>query len=136
MDPAQWIQLADAGAAAIVGAMATDAWNGVRAAITRMLGNGAPDRDESVGSWLEQQRQALLIAPSPDQARAAAALRAHVADLLLQRLTEEPQVAERLASLVTEFGDHRPGAVIQQATAAFGGQVNQAGRDVTVPPLR
>lgn len=133
MDPSQWMQLADAGAAAIIGAMATDAWHGVRATIARLF-EGSADRGDEAVTWIDQQRQALIKMPPPNRAREEAVLRAEVTAVLLRRIAEDPDTADRLDDVIAALNGQAASSVRQQATATFGGRVNQAGRDLTVPP--
>jgi hypothetical protein len=132
MDPTPWMELAHAGAAALVGAMATDIWATVRNTAARLVG-GRDDRDASALAWLEQNRQGLEQQPDGCRDGAAAVLRGQLAGLLLTRLNDNPGLASSVERIIAAVGQPESVTTIsQRATATFGGRVYQAGRDVTM----
>ncbi|MFJ8589484.1 hypothetical protein ACIRD2_33145 [Streptomyces sp. NPDC093595] len=62
--------LAGAGATALIGAMATDAWQGVRGAIVRLFGRGpgGPERGELVATRLDEDAELVGQSTEPGSA--------------------------------------------------------------------
>ncbi|MEV4462717.1 hypothetical protein AB0J51_03745 [Micromonospora echinofusca] len=131
MDPSQWAELAQAGAAALVAAMATEAWTVVRGTAARLVG-GSDERDAVALEWLEKRRQDLATLPGRDRDAATDALREQVAGVLLTRLTDDPDRASLVERVVSAANaPTQPVTVTQHASATLGGRVYQAGRDAT-----
>jgi hypothetical protein len=92
--------LAATGGSALVAAMATDAWNSIRAGFARLLGSGEPTRVAALEDRLEAARAELERMEGADLLRARAdqesLWRGELADLL----TGQPHVAESLTELL------------------------------------
>ncbi|MGW4152376.1 hypothetical protein ACWEDF_04380 [Micromonospora chersina] len=132
MDSTQWMEVAQAGATALVAAMATDAWTTVRSTAARLVGANTDERSAPELTWLEERRHVLAALPADDRAVAVAALREQVAGVLLARLIDHPERAELVERIIAATGSATPvTAVTQHATADRGGRVFQAGRDGT-----
>lgn len=130
-------ELISSGAAAVVGAMSTDAWAWVKAEVTRLFGkSGAPA--DVVGRRLDASKAEIERVGSDAQqvARIEADWRVRLGDLLSDR----PVVEDDLRALVAEIGRRVPEVppipVIhavaqddaQQAVQGMGVQVNKFGR--------
>jgi hypothetical protein len=93
-------QLAAEGGAALVSAMAADAWSAVKQRFARLLGRGDPEQVEAAERRLDRSRQELAggSAPELEQARAeqVAAWKARLADLL----EDHPACAAELRELI------------------------------------
>jgi hypothetical protein len=112
--------LAAAGASALIGAMASDAWNSFRDAFARVLGRDEPERVEVLQGSLE--RSYYLLAPLNGRERERAALqqeeawRTRIADLL----DENPGMAAHLHDILSRTSQLKPdpfGGVVQKLTA-------------------
>lgn len=102
-----WLsELAAAGAAALVTAASTDAWQTTRNRFVRLLGRGDADRSERVARRLDALRQTAQQ-PGSDQelAEACRTWRVRLQDLL----EEHPDTAEELRSAIVELPLPRPG---------------------------
>src|SRR6266545_1878913 len=129
-------QLAQAGATAIVGLMATDLWTQVQARVAKLFSAGDLAREREATSDLEELRRTWTTADETQQAEVVAELRGR----LKERLRSDPQLAEQFDALVAEIRDHvdrRPPVTVlhQHAVANRGSRVVQAGGDVIGDPL-
>jgi hypothetical protein len=113
--------LASTGGTALVTAMVTDGWEGVRARFARLFGRGDAKQAEAVAGRLDQSRAALAGLAGPDLERALAEQqviwRARLGDLLEQ----DPAVEQEVRALVTEVRAQVTGSAgsVQQHAAAF-----------------
>jgi hypothetical protein len=133
--------LASTGGSALVTAMVTDGWEGVRSRFARLFGRGDVKETEASTARLEESRVALagLSGPALEQARGEQEIvwRTRLGDLLEQDPSAEQElrtlVAEVQAEMITSAGrveqhatafDHAQQAVqghgVQNVT--FGGQ--------------
>ncbi|QKW01698.1 hypothetical protein [Streptomyces sp. NA02536] len=104
------LALAAAGGGAIVQAAGTDAWNGVRSAIARMLGRGEEVREQEELARLDRT-QAVLDAATEGQLERVQAAQAAVWQNRLEILLEElPEVQRQQVAAELQ-------AVIEQASA-------------------
>ena len=131
MEPMAWTQLAEAAAAAVAGAMATDAWLMVRERVSKLLAGGDPARERAVATWLDHERRALDAPPSGGRDAVSHTFEQRIGQALLDRLAADPRAAGELTRLVARLnaGPRAP-SVRQQAWANGDGRVYQAGRDV------
>ena len=104
------LALAAAGGGAIVQAAGTDAWNGVRSAIARMLGRGEEAREQEELARLDRT-QAVLDAATEGQLERVQAAQAAVWQNRLEILLEElPEVQRQQVAAELQV-------VIEQASA-------------------
>jgi hypothetical protein len=128
--PLDVVALAQAGATALVGAMATDTWTQLRTRVARLLGRDDAAEQQAALDQLDDTRAAVDSAKDKEQAREAEAeLRA----LLKARLRSDPTLAAQFAVLVEEvraqLAGPAPTTVSQRARADRGATVIQSGRD-------
>jgi hypothetical protein len=103
--------LAGAGGSALVGAMATDAWQATRSGVARLFGRGGSARQAAVEAQLDGNAALVAQAPNPDEVRASLV---PVWRLQLEALLREyPDVVEELRVLVGQVRESLPAA--QQA---------------------
>jgi len=114
------VVLASTGGTALVTAMVTDGWEGVRARFARLLGRGDQKQAEAAVAQLEQSRGALAGLSGPDLERARAeqeiVWRTRLGDLL----ERDPGAEKELRALVAEVGalaGGSAGTVVQHAAA-------------------
>ena len=113
--------LASTGGTALVTAMVTDGWEGVRARFARLFGRGNAQQAEAAAGRLEQSRAALAGLSGLDLERAQAEQqviwRTRLGDLLEQDPAAEPE----LRALVAEIQEQVMGSTgpVQQYAAAF-----------------
>ncbi|MEV0727657.1 hypothetical protein [Polymorphospora sp. NPDC050346] len=135
MDPTYLVGLAEAGALALVTAMATDAWAGIRSGAARVLAGGDDADREAAAGWLDRTRESLLAVPVERQPDAVATLRSTLDELLRARLAADPTVGVELAEIVRRVdggaGPSGPGSH-QHAQVIGGSHVYQAGRDIRI----
>jgi hypothetical protein len=97
------IALASTGGTALVTAMVTDSWEGIRTKAARLFGRGDKKEGEAALARLEQSRAALAAASGPDLERTKMEQeiiwRTRLADLLERDPGAEPE----LRGLVTEI---------------------------------
>ncbi|MGH9211863.1 MAG: hypothetical protein ACRD2C_14440 [Acidimicrobiales bacterium] len=127
--------LAQVGAAAIIGAMATDTWAEVRSRLARFFAGDDADREGEEADRLEDASRALILAPDTERGEVIRNLRSELQGALHLRLRDAPDAAADLATLIDEIGARLPGTssdyiVSQQATAGSRGIIYQAGRDI------
>jgi hypothetical protein len=103
--------LASTGGTAVVTAMATDSWEGIRARFARLLGRGDAKETEAAAARLEQSRAALASASGPG----------------LERMRIEQEVAWR--TRLEDLLEHDPGAEneLRALAAEVQAQVGSAG---------
>ena len=113
--------LASTGGTAVVTAMATDSWEGIKARFARLLGRGDAKETEAVSARLEQSRVALASASGSGLERVRAehevAWRTRLEDLL----EHDPGAEQELRALVAEVQAlviGSAGRVEQHATAS------------------
>ena len=113
--------LASAGGTALVTAMVTDGWEGVKGRFARLFGRGDAAQAEAAAGRLEQSRAALAGLSSPDLERARAGQeivwRTRLGDLLEQ----DPAAERELRALVAEVQAQVIGSAgrVEQHAAAF-----------------
>ncbi|MBL3666826.1 hypothetical protein JL475_12650 [Streptomyces sp. M2CJ-2] len=109
--------LAQAGAAALVTAMATDAWQETRGAITGLFRRG---RRAALETQLDGNAELVRDSPSPDDVRQA--LYGYWTQELAALLRQEPASRDPLARLVDSLcgtpTDGRPAGVLRQTNTA------------------
>jgi hypothetical protein len=119
--------LASTGGTALVTAMVTDGWEGVKARFARLLGRGDPKETEAAAARLEQSRAVLAGSPGPGLERARAeqeiAWRTRLADWLEQHPGAEGDLRALVAEVQAQVAGSA-GPVQQHATAS--GQAQQA----------
>jgi hypothetical protein len=117
--------LAMVGAAAIVSAMATDAWNGARDRVVELLRHHSPDRQAELGTRLETN--AAQVERAGDVERARGALAGSWQLELEDVLSRHPDAAEDLVALSERIRASPPAASaqwVQNITAHGHGVVN------------
>ncbi|MFK0195952.1 hypothetical protein [Kitasatospora sp. NPDC090308] len=92
------VALAGAGGTALVGAMATDAWQGVRTGAARLFGRGEAGRQGAIEARLEHDAELVARAPEPGRVRQGLAPGWQIE--LEALLTEHPELAEELREFV------------------------------------
>jgi hypothetical protein len=113
--------LASTGGTALVTAMVTDSWDGVKARFARLFGRDDAARAEATAGRLEQSRAALAGLPAPDLERARSeqeiVWRTRLGDLLDQ----DPAAEQELRTLVAEVQAQVAGSAgrVEQHAAAF-----------------
>jgi hypothetical protein len=108
--------LAATGAAAVVTAMGTDAWQTVRAAIVRMYRMARPRQHEAIAGQLDHD--ASFVASAADGPNARAAVRQMWEARLAELLAAAPECAAELRALALP-GD-RPSLRVEQRNSAQG----------------
>lgn len=112
--------LASTGGTALVTAMVTDGWEGVRGRVARLLGRGDAKQAEIAASKLEQSRAALAGLSGAELERAAAeqqvVWRTRLADLLEEDPGAERELRELVAEIQVQTGGSA-GTVVQHAVA-------------------
>ncbi|WP_208035228.1 hypothetical protein [Streptomyces cyanogenus] len=141
------VAMAAAGGSAVVQAAGTDAWEGLRARVARLLGRGAAQGEQDALARLDRTRTALESAGDDDMAdartRQQAAWQTRFQDLLegLHEAERQAAVAE-LEAVVAQVPPPRPGMaagdgglvahhVSVRADGGIAGGVNNIG-DVTL----
>ena len=113
--------LASTGGSALVTAMVTDGWEGVKSRFARLLGRGDAKKTEATAASLEQSRVVLagLSGSALEQARGEQEIvwRTRLGDLLEQ----EPAAEQELRTLVAEVQAQVIGSAgrVEQHAAAF-----------------
>ncbi|MFE4663921.1 hypothetical protein ACFRI7_09595 [Streptomyces sp. NPDC056716] len=144
---AELMALVGTGASTVVALMVTDAWERGRQQVVRLFARG-DDRDpDTVAGELEESRAALVpTADTPDDEEATAELTTTVRRRLRDLLERDPEAAEELRRLVTEFapataadavhnnvgGGTQHGPVVQGHT--FTGLTFHVSTNTTPPP--
>lgn len=127
--------LAQLGATAIVGAMATDAWVEARTGLARFLAGHNVDREAEEADRLDEASRVLLIAPDSERREVMRNLRSELQEALHLRLRDAPDTAADLATLIDQISARLPATspehiVSQQVTAGARSTIYQAGRDI------
>lgn len=103
--------LAEAGGSALVGAMATDAWQATRLGMARLFGRGGSAQQAAIEAQLDGNAALVAQARDPDEVRASLV---PVWRLQLEALLREyPDVVEELGVLVGQVRESLPAS--QQA---------------------
>jgi hypothetical protein len=126
-------QLAQTGAASIVGAMATDTWSLVRDRLANLLGGGDTARERDEAEELEASHRALAAADETQRSDQERDLGSELRGRIKERLRDDPRFAVELSALIEEIRERNPPTSREthiQATADRGSTVIQAGRDV------
>ena len=113
--------LATVAGSALVQAMVTDGWEGVRAKVARLFGRGKPD--PATGRRLDAACRELAAASPADLEEMQAALAAQWQVRFADLLADHPDAEGELAGLVEE---------LKPVIAAAAGHAVTAGRDVNV----
>ncbi len=140
--------LAAAGGNALVSAMVTDGWAGVRERFARLLGRGDPKATDDADARLEDSRAVLAGRSGADLERAQAeqeiGWRTRLADLL----ESHPEAEDELRAVVTEVQAQVIGSAVrvdqhvagfdqaQQAVLGQGAQTNTFGGQSGPSPRR
>lgn len=113
--------LASTGGTALVTAMVTDSWEGIRARFARMIGRGRPAEVEAAEARLEQSRAALKGLTGPDLERAQAEQQVVWRTRLSDLLEWNPALAADLRALITEVQAQTTGSArtIEQHVTGF-----------------
>jgi hypothetical protein len=115
------VTLASTGGTALVTAMVTDGWEGIKARFARLIGRGHTTEIEAAGAQLDQSRAALEGLTGPDLERACAeqeiVWRTRLSDLLEQ----DPSVETELRGLIAETQSQvlSAGGRVEQHAVAF-----------------
>jgi hypothetical protein len=105
-------------AAALVQAMVTDGWEGVRHKVARIFGRGQPDA--AIERRLDAAKEQLTAAPPGDAETVRAALAAQWETRFSDLLADHPDVGPDLAALVKEI---KPTVTASDHGVAAGGNV-------------
>jgi hypothetical protein len=98
--------LAAAGGSALVGAMATDAWQATRSRVARLFGRGGPHRQVSIAAQLDDNAALVAQAEDPDEVRQRLA---PVWRLQLEALLRQhPNAEDELRALVAQIQEALP----------------------------
>ena len=112
------IALAAMAAAALVQAVVTDGWEGVRHKIARLFGRGQPD--VAIERRLDATRAQLTAATPGDLEQVQAALAAQWETRFADLLADHPDAEAQLAALVKEI---KPDVTAGDYSVAAGGDV-------------
>jgi hypothetical protein len=112
------LALAAVAASALVQAMVTDGWEGVRNRVVRLFGRGQPD--VAIERRLDATRDQLTAATAGDLATVQAALAAQWETRFADLLADHPDAEAELAALVKEI---RPAVAAADHSVAAGGNV-------------
>jgi hypothetical protein len=113
--------LASAGGSALVTAMVTDGWEGVRARCARLLGRGDAKKAEAAAAQLEESRAALAALSGAGLERARAEQQIVWRTRLRDLLEQNPAAEGELRALVGEVQALVIGSAgrVEQHAAAF-----------------
>jgi hypothetical protein len=112
------VALAATAAAALLQAMVTDGWEGVRHKVARLFGRGQPDA--AIERRLDATRDQLTAASPGDLEKVQAALAAQWETRFADLVADHPDAGAELAALVKEF---RPTVTASDHGVAAGGNV-------------
>jgi hypothetical protein len=118
------VALAAMAAAALVQAMVTDGWEGVRHKVARLFGRGQPDA--VIERRLDATRDQLTAAAPGDRAALQAALAAQWETRFADLLADHPDAQADLAALVKEI---KPDVTAGDYSVAAGGDVTATAHD-------
>ena len=128
-------ELAAAGGTALVTAMVTDGWEGVKARFARLLGRGDAKEAEGAAARLEECRAALVVLAGAELQRARAeqelAWRIRLGDLLERQPDGERELRSLVAEVQSRIRDS-DGRVEQRVTGSGHAQQAVQGRGVQV----
>lgn len=116
------VELLAAAASALVGAMATDAWEWAKTSFARLFGGDDPARAEAVERRLEESRVELEGLSGQELVQARSRLEAAWQARLSDLVEEVPDVGTRIETLVKEVAARVPQTTIgpiQQHAVAF-----------------
>ena len=123
---AEWIiALATTGAAALVSAVATDAWTVARSGIARLFGRGSADRDKAAEAWMDRTAVALTQAGTSEREEVFRTQVAVWAARLSDLLEEYPELRQDVERLTGEVRAQLPAARQQRVQAIATGAVTQ-----------
>ncbi|WP_327236350.1 hypothetical protein [Streptomyces sp. NBC_01317] len=131
MDP-EITSLAQAGGAALVALMASDAWQATREGVVGLWRRAQPHRADAVAAELDAGQAEAVAATGADGEEVLSELRAEWQGRLRRLLVARPDAAAELRRLLDEIAPQAsadPPAVTQHATASGQARVYQAGRD-------
>ncbi|MEU6841773.1 hypothetical protein ABZ930_07875 [Streptomyces sp. NPDC046716] len=100
--------LAGAGASSLIGAMATDLWQGARGGIVRLFGRGGEARGEAIGAQLDEDASLVRTAEPAGADEIRAELLPVWRRRLLLLLEEHPESEGELRELVARVQDGLP----------------------------
>ena len=118
------IALAAMAAAALVQAIVTDGWEGVRHKVARLFGRG--QSDAAIERRLDATREQLTAATPGDLATVQAALAAQWETRFVDLLADHPDAEAELAALVK---DNRPNVTARNHSVAAGGNVTATAKN-------
>ena len=118
------IALAAMAAAALVQAVVTDGWEGVRHKVARLFGRGQPD--EAIERRLNATRGQLTAATPGDLEQVRAALAAQWETRFADLLADHPDAEAELAALVKDI---KPDLTAADHSVAAGGNVTATAHD-------
>jgi hypothetical protein len=124
MEP-EWAVLADAGAAALVGAAGTDAWKGIRDGFVRLFGRRGTQAREVAGIQLDEVSEAAREIPGED-GDGLRVLQRIWQQRLMDLLAERPEAAGELRTMIDGAARDTAGRVqvsVQRNVARSGGMV-------------
>jgi len=114
--------LAATGSTALVTAMVTDGWEGLRARFAHLLGRGGAEESEIAAARLEQSRMALVASSGAELERVRADQEIVWRTRLVDLLEREPGAEEELRALVAEVRARMTGPAgwVEQHAVASG----------------
>ena len=118
------VALAAMAAAALVQAMVTDGWEGVRHKVARLFGRGQPD--VAIERRLDATRDQLTAATAGDLDKVQAAQAAQWETRFADLLADHPDAEAELAALVKDI---RPTVTATGHAVAAGGNVTATAQD-------
>ena len=118
------IALAAMAAAALVQAIVTDGWEGVRHKVARLFGRG--QSDAAIERRLDATREQLTAATPGDLATVQAALAAQWDTRFVDLLADHPDAEAELAALVKDI---RPNVTARNHSVAAGGNVTATAKN-------
>jgi hypothetical protein len=118
------LALAAMAAAALVQAMVTDGWEGVRHKVAGIFGRGQPD--PAIERRLDATRDELAAAPPGELATVQAALAAQWQTRFADLLADHPDAEADLAALVQQI---KPTVAASDHSVAAGGNVTATAQD-------
>jgi hypothetical protein len=118
------VALAALAAAALVQAVVTDGWEGVRHKVAAIFGRGQPD--PAIERRLDATRDELAATPPGELQTAQAALAAQWQTRFADLLADHPDAEADLAALVKEI---RPSVTASDHSVAAGGNVTATAQD-------
>jgi len=121
------IALAAMAAAALVQAMVTDGWEGVRHKVARLFGRGQPD--VAIERRLDATRDQLTAAGPGDVETVQASLAAQWETRFADLLADHPDAEAELAALVKDI---KPAVTAADHSVAAGGNVTATARSGSV----